>query len=320
MAFKDIRGQVSPIARLQGELRNNHLAGAYLFSGPEGLGKKLAAFNFAKALNCLENKTDACDNCISCRKIENKQHPDIHILDPGRFEEIKIDDIRFLQQEIVLRPYEARYKVFIINDAHNLNAESANAFLKTLEEPPKSSVIILVTDKPRLLFRTIISRCQNVKFSALGQNEFEQVLRDIYSIDEGALRFLSFFCEGRIGSAIAWKDKDIIAQKNRVIDFFGPQGPANAENSFIQDRETFRESLSILAGWFRDLYFLKAGINKDRIINIDRSDILEKLAARYTFNDLEGILNGISQSLLYLEQNANVKLLLANLLLSVRKN
>jgi hypothetical protein len=134
------------------------------------------------------------------------------------------------------------------------------------------------------------------------------------------LRFLSFFCEGRIGSAITWKDKDIIAQKNRIIDFFSPGGAANAENSFIQDREAFRQSLSILIGWFRDLYFLKAGISKDRIINIDRSDIMEKLAQRYTFNDLEGILNGISQSLLYLEQNANVKLLLANLLLSVRKN
>jgi DNA polymerase-3 subunit delta' len=320
MSFKDIVGQDKPIARLQGVLKNNHLAGAYLFSGPEGIGKKLVAFNFAKALNCLENGVDPCDSCLSCRKINNGQHPDIHIVDNGAFEEIKIEDIRFLQQQISLRSYEARFKVFIINDAHKLNPESANAFLKTLEEPPKNSVIILVTDKPGMVFRTIISRCQNVKFFSLGRREFEKVLGENYNMQEQVLHFLSFFCEGRIGAALQWKDKDIISQKNRIIDFFSSSSALNAENSFIQDRETLRQSLSVLTGWFRDLYFIKAGIGKDRIINFDRSDIMNNFAQRYSFNDLEVILNGISQSLLYLEQNANVKLLLANLILSVRKN
>jgi DNA polymerase-3 subunit delta' len=320
MSFKDIVGQDKPIARLQGVLKNNHLAGAYLFSGPEGVGKKLAARNFAKALNCQENGVDPCDRCLSCRKIDNGQHPDIHILDNGAFEEIKIENIRSLQQQIFFRNYEARYKVFIINDAHNLNSESANAFLKTLEEPPKNSVIILVTDKPRVIFRTIISRCQNVKFFSLGRREFEKVLGENYNMQEQVLHFLSFFCEGRIGSALQWKDKDIILQKNRIIDFFSSNSTLNAENSFIQDRETFRQCLSILTGWFRDVYFIKAGIGKDRIINFDRSEILDQLADRYTFSELDSILNGISASMLHLEQNANVKLLLANLLLSVRKN
>jgi DNA polymerase III subunit delta' len=320
MAFKDIKGQDRPIARLQAALKDGHLPGAYLFSGPEGIGKKLTAFNFAKALNCLENGIDACESCLSCRKIENGRHPDIHLVDNGSFEEIKIEDIRSLQQEIVLKPYEARFKVFIINNAHNLNSESANAFLKTLEEPPENSVIILVTDRPGLLFRTIISRSQNVKFASLAHTEFERVLKNGWDMDERVLRFLSFFCEGRIGAALQWKDKNIIAQKNRVIDFFSPNSESSAENSFIQDRETLRLSLNILIGWFRDVYFSKAGINKDRIINLDRSDILDELANRYTFNEIEVILKGISQSLLYLEQNANVKLLLANLLLSVRKN
>ena len=320
MSFKDIVGQDKPIARLQGALKNNHLAGAYLFSGPEGTGKKLAARNFAKALNCLENGVDSCERCISCRKIDNGQHPDIHIVDNGAFEEIKIENIRSLQQQIALRNYEARFKVFIINDAHNLNPESANAFLKTLEEPQKNSVIILITDKPRVIFRTIISRCQNVKFSSLGRREFEKVLGGNYNMQEQVLRFLLFFCEGRIGAALQWKDKDIISQKNRIIDFFSSNSALNAENSFIQDRETFRQCLSILTGWFRDVYFIKAGIGKDRIINFDRSEILEKLANRYTFSELDSILNGISASMLHLEQNANVKLLLANLLLSVRKN
>ncbi len=255
-----------------------------MFSGPEGTGKKLVARNFAKALNCLEGAADACDACLSCRKIENGRHPDIHIIDKGDSEEIKIEDIRLLQQEICLRPYEAKFKVFIINGAHNLNSESANAFLKTLEEPPKKSVIILVSDKPRLLFRTIVSRCQNVKFFALARDEFDQVLKNGYGLDQRALHFLRFFCEGRIGSALGWKDRDILSEKNRIIDFFSSASALSDENPFIQDRETFRQALVILVGWFRDLYLVKAGINKDQSINLDRSDILEKLAKSYTFS------------------------------------
>jgi DNA polymerase-3 subunit delta' len=320
MAFAQIKGQDKPIARITANIRNNHIAGAYLFSGPEGIGKKLTALNFAQALNCLQNHFDACGQCVSCKKIDNNQHPDLHIIDKGSFEEIKISDIRVLQQGIALRPYEARYKVFIINDAHNLNPEAANAFLKTLEESSKNSVIILITDKPRLLFGTIISRCQTIKFSALSRSEFVAALKNMYDMDDRTLRFLSFFCEGRIGAAMQWKGIDIMAQKNRIIDLFDPKSRLSTEDSFLQDRLALRNSLNILNGWYRDLYFTKAGLNKGRIINLDRGNDLQNSAGYYSFGELEGILNGISQSMLYLEQNANVKLLLANLLLSARKN
>ncbi len=320
MSFANIKGQDNAIVRLKTSLENNHVASAYLFSGPEGVGKRLAALNFAKALNCLENGFDACGSCISCVKIEKGSHPDLHVVDNGAFENIKIEDIRVLQREIALRPYEGRRKIFLINNAHNFNSDSANAFLKTLEEPPGSSVIILITDKPRLLFRTIISRCQVVKFSELSRPEFEDVLKNSCNIDSVALRFLSFFCEGRIGAAMQWKGRDIIAEKNRVIDFFAPDSRLTAENSFIQDRDDLRWSLGVLACWFRDVYFVKAGLAERRIINIDRRDALGGTANRYSFNELDNILNGISDALLYLEQNANVKLLLADLLLSARKS
>jgi DNA polymerase III subunit delta' len=320
MAFDQIKGQDKPIARLKANIRNNHIAGAYLFSGPEGIGKKLTALNFAKALNCQQNDSDACGQCLSCKKIDSNQHPDLHLIDNGSFEEIKIADIRALQQGIALRPYEARYKVFIINDAHNLNPEAANAFLKTLEESGKNSVIILVTDKPRLLFGTIISRCQIVKFFALNSREFGEALRNMYDMDERALRFLSFFCEGRIGAAMQWKDIDILAQKNRVIDLFNPKSRLSVEDHSFQDRLALRSGLNFLNCWFRDLYFTKAGLHQGRIINLDRGNDLQSSADYYSFSELEGILNSISESMLYLEQNANVKLLLANLLLSARKN
>ncbi|MFH1198999.1 MAG: AAA family ATPase [Candidatus Omnitrophota bacterium] len=163
MSFSDIKGQDSSLEILQGHMKNARLARGYLFLGPEGVGKVLTAKTLAKALNCKENNLDSCDKCPSCLKIESNQHPDVHIVD-SEDAEIKIEDIRNLQSQISLRPYEGRFKVFIIKNAHSLNQASGNAFLKTLEESPGESVIILLSDKPNLLLKTIISRCQAIKF------------------------------------------------------------------------------------------------------------------------------------------------------------
>jgi DNA polymerase-3 subunit delta' len=319
MAFKDIKGQDKAVESLKEDLRDKHLAGAYLFCGPEGIGKSLVAKNLAKAVNCLNQELDSCESCISCLKIQNGQHPDVHIIDNGYATEIKIEEIRQIQQDINLRPYEARLKVFIINDAHNLNPVSANAFLKTLEEPPRDSLIILVSDKPALLLKTIISRCRIVKFYPLGRSTIAKVLKDDYNIDESALHYLAYFCEGRLGTALRLKDKDIIREKNRIIDTFTISANPALENSLIQDRNELRKSLQILAGWFRDIYLLKVGIPHTELINLDRRDTLAKLMNRYTFADLDEIFNSISDALLFLEQNINVKLLLSNLMLSFEK-
>jgi len=313
MSFKDIKGHTKQIFFLQQDLRDMRLAGAYLFTGPEAIGKGLVAKALAKAVNCLQNSSDGCDSCISCRKIENNQHPDVHFIDKGYSQEIKIEDIRGLRQEASLRPYEARYKVFIINDSHNLNDESSNAFLKTLEEPPKHSVIILITDKPALLFRTVISRCKKIKFSALSAKELEGILRQDYSVDEGPLHYLAFFSEGRLGCALRLKDRDFLTEKNRIIDYFTLPSRGPTQENVIKDREQLRYDLQILAGWFRDIYLLKAAGKNTRLINQDRSQAISKLAEFYTFGALDEILREVSDALFYIERNVNFKLLVSQL-------
>lgn len=320
MSFALIKGQDKAIESLKADVKNKHLAGAYLFCGPEGIGKYLTAKTFAQALNCLNANWNPCDSCVSCLKIQNGQHPDVHIIDNGYASEIKIEEIRQLQQDINLKPYEARLKIFIINDAHNLNPVSANAFLKTLEEPPKDSLIILISDKPGLLLRTIVSRCRIVKFYPLGRTTVAKVLRDNYSIDEEILHYLAYFSEGRLGTALRLKDKDLIRKKNRIIDSFTMGANSGWENSIIEDRNDLRNSLQILAGWFRDIYLIKVGIPHTELINFDRRDMLVKLMSRYSFEELDEILNSISDSLLFLERNVNVKLLLSNLMLSLKKD
>ncbi len=345
MSFKDIKGQDSAIDRLRSYLNSSSQSGAYLFEGEEGVGKYLTAKTFAKALNCLNKEDDACDSCLPCLKIDKGQHPDIHLipfgkspgfnpgmngdflkaggspgfktggapLGTGDSDAIKIESIRQLKKDIGLKAYEAKEKVFIINDAHNLTPEAANALLKILEEPPPDSSIILVSSKPALIFKTIISRCRIVRFYPFKRQQLEALLKKDYGFDDTLAHFLAYFSEGRMGFALRLKDTQILSEKNRVIDEFGVLRRAAADNPQKQNKQDLRVQLNILARWFRDIYLLKIGMPHSEIINLDRKTELLSLMNRYTLFDLEEIINRISDSLMYLEQNINVKLLVSNL-------
>lgn len=343
MSFPDIKGQDKSIQILKEHLKQSRLANGYLFVGGEGVGKKLVAKTLAKTVNCQEELLDSCDKCASCLKIEKNQHPDVHIVDAATplninseqskndiadSTAIKIGHIRQLQKDISLKAYEGKRKVFIIDNAHHLTAAASNALLKILEEPPRDSLIILISANPTLLFKTIISRCQVLRFSTLARAELEDILRKDYSLDNHLAHFLAYFCEGRLGRALSLKDTDILKKKNRIIDALAlsnlafPKGPTSTsqrytepalESSSIKNREELRVYLNILTGWFRDMYLIKIGMPHSELINLDRKTELLKFMPRFSFPDLDAILNFISESLLYLEQNVNIKLLLSNL-------
>ena len=320
----DIKGHDEIVARLRAGVRDNTLARAYLFYGPEGVGKFSAAKALARAANCEQLgapsnridgqapvRTEECGVCSACRRIEAGNYPDVHIIDQGYTAEIKIEDVRALQQEICLMAYEARRKVFIINDSHNLNPVAANAMLKTLEDTPGQSLIILVTDKPRVLLDTVVSRCRRENFRPLDQAGFSEQLAGL-GFDAPTRGYLAYFCEGRLGLAMRLKGSDILGEKNALIDrFLG----GRLEDSEIK-REELRKGLVIIAGWFRDVYMTKLGL--ENAINADRRRDLEQCAARYGFGDIERIFGTISASLGHLEQNVNIKLLTANLQISLK--
>ncbi|MCU0650760.1 MAG: DNA polymerase III subunit [Candidatus Omnitrophica bacterium] len=332
MIFDDIAGQETAIERLKNYVECKTADGAYLFTGPDGVGKAIAAVSFAKAANCLTPGSYGCNDCVSCRKIDKGIHPDVHIIDSAHASDpakdadadsnqIKIAAIRALQEDINYRPYEARKKVFIINDAHQMNLESSSAFLKTLEEPPADSLIILVTSRPSMLLATIRSRCRVVKFFPMSRNTLEEVLlkktADGCGIDAGQAHFLAYFAEGSLGRALKLRAQCMYEKKNEVIDLFCSPG-AGAGLSAFDSRQDLLTSFNILASWFRDIYLLKTGAGRGQLIHSDRENALDMCAGSYSFEDLDRIFATLSESVLNVGRQLNKKLLVSNVMVSCK--
>jgi len=177
MAFKDFPDQEQGVQLLQRSLERGRLAHAYLFTGHQLDELEALARTLAKTLNCQQPKRrktagvaiDCCDACLNCRKIDHDNHADVHWIRPeSKSRVVTIDQMRDLMREINLKPTEAEYKVAVIVAADRMNAPAANAFLKTLEEPPAKSVLILLTTEPQRLLETILSRCLRLNFAGEG--------------------------------------------------------------------------------------------------------------------------------------------------------
>ncbi|MDD5464983.1 MAG: DNA polymerase III subunit delta' [Candidatus Omnitrophica bacterium] len=312
MRFADILGHQKPLAIINAYIQGSGFSGGFIFSGPEGIGKRMVAKMVAQKLNCTAQTDKPCGLCDSCRKIENSGHPDLHIIENGEAQ-IKIEDIRGILREASFKPYEGAMKVFIIDNAHKLNTESANSLLKILEEPPKSTLIILITHKPQNIIKTVLSRCKVVKFAPLVRAELEDFLIKDHSLDKLSAHFLAYYAEGRLGLALKLKDSLQLQEKNKIFNSFVLSAKPLDRNLMGQTKEQLRFSLNILASWFRDLYLLKAGLPDKEIIHLDRREDLLKLIPKFSFKELDNIMAAISESTLYLERNINSKLLLHNL-------
>lgn len=257
--------------------KKGKLANSLLFAGPQGSGKTLIAKYLAKSVNCLEQEFGACDHCSSCEKIERSAHPDVHWLKGEEGGAIKIDGVRQMERDTQLRPYEGKKKVFIIVEASRFTIEAGNALLKTLEEPPADTLIILTTAHADQLLPTILSRCQKFLFPALRPQELPA---------------------------------DILMRGNAFLDaclnpavndgYFG--------NDFFEDRGQLVERLNFLLAWFRDILLLKIGLGPEHLINRGRKSDLERMKLRFRLEDLLDIMSDITSAFTLIQQNVNAKI------------
>lgn len=317
MPFSDIIGHDHNIEILRRSIEKGRLHHAYIFSGPDGVGKRLTAISLAKALNCLEITADFCGYCASCKKIEGGNHPDVRIVEPdGQF--IKIDQIRELQKDLQFRPFEGKKRVFIIAEADRMGLPAANSLLKTLEEPPRDSIIILITSNFHSILPTIISRCQRLNFSSLPVSDVEKMLIEKKGLDSGTSHIIAAISEGSIGRALGEDEGSILEEREKVFMGFTGLKSRKMADIFKQaevlakddDLEGALKALKIL---YRDMAVLKGG--GDVIINNDMVSMIGKEADNMSMETILNSFDSITETEGMVRRNINKQLALEVLMM-----
>lgn len=216
MSFSRIRDQRVPVRFLRNLLQRKRVPHGLLFHGPAGVGKRLTALEFAKALNCGQAEADSCDACLTCRKIEHGNFPDIVTVIPTkRARIIDVDTITNVNEMASLRPFESKWRIFLIHDAERMRGPAQNHFLKTLEEPPGNSVFVLLTEHPNFLLPTIRSRCQRVRFGALRPETVAEILVAQRDLPQHLADAIAAIAQGQASRALDFVDTD---KRDAVLD------------------------------------------------------------------------------------------------------
>ncbi len=325
MSFQEVIGQEAAIAQLKNAFINKRTSHAYCFSGPQGVGKKKTALNFAKLLMCAHvQNTEPCDICSSCVKVNALNHPDVLVVAPeGQF--IKIDSIREACRRLNLKGFESSKKILIISKAQSLNEESSNALLKTLEEPSADTVIILLTDALKSILPTIRSRCQRIVFQALPEGVLKKMLEAQFKLSDEEALYLVRISMGRLGVALKYHEARLFERKNKMLeDVLRPDYPLDkllAIGSLERSEKNLKidEILCVLSSWFRDLVLAKTAGPFKNFINVDRKDDIIMASRRYTLSEIEGCISAIADTAFENERNINWRISMANLRMELWK-
>jgi DNA polymerase-3 subunit delta' len=322
MAFSAILGQEHALALLQKAFASARLGHAYLFYGPSGVGKKLAAVQFAKALACQNTVAEACDRCASCHTITTGNHPDVVVINPEGAS-IRIEHIRAVQRQLGYKPYTSPRTVVIIDGCERLTSPAANALLKTLEEPPATALLLLLTSQKDALPLTILSRCQQIPFRALAPAHIQAILLQ-QGVDQSTAELAATLAEGRLDT---WMQADIsqgLARRQNAYALLQERGHTTHMPLFLLarqwagSREQCEEILHWLSLFCRDLVMLKVA-STTPLYNHDLQAELTHLASSVALAPLLDLFAALAQLQHYLTMNVNPQLTFEQLVIQLQQ-
>ena len=322
MSFESILGQERAVTQLRKALQSNRLPHAYLFHGPNGTGKKLAALQFTKALYCTVVSADACDACATCHKIANRNHPDVLLIDPEGAS-IRIDAIRMIQNRLSYKPYESQRTTIIIDGCELLTLPAAHALLKTLEEPPGNALLLLLAGRKEALPLTILSRCQLLPFRPLDPQHIAAVLSQ-RGVDAETARAAAALVEGSLDVFAETDPAQVLAKRQTAYtllsDALGARDPGlfGKARQFAGKREQCEELLRWLELLCRDMVVLKVAPTAP-LYNQDVRAALDDLARLLARERLLDTCDLIEQLRHYLAMNVNPQLIFERLLVHLQQ-
>ncbi len=310
--------------RLQQARRHERLPHALLFSGPRGVGKSAFALAFTQSMICPESDTEGrpCGVCRHCHLLHTGSHPDVQWVGPeadSKSGEIRIEAIRALTGGAALTTQSGGHKVVVIEPAHRMNSSAANSLLKTLEEPTRDTLIILLTDQPARLLPTIRSRCQQVLFQTPSQQASLAWLEGKLSHCEGAT--LLALASGAPLLALQLDDKELLAARERMLGQFLALGDAGEDPVALAGAWSGFDARLLfewLSGWVIDLLRLKIEPEPPHLYNRDRAQALQGLADKLNSGALHRFLGLVYEARSLMDGNLNPQLVLEKLLIEWR--
>ncbi len=356
MGFEKIIGQKRVILILERALKSKRMPHALLFHGPKGVGKEAVALELAKALFCQKDEV-YCNKCSDCKRVGKLLHPDLMLIYPApkqpKDEELKsiresliknpyhraqpwanpsilIDMIRNLKKTVSMTSYENKGRVVLIMDAHRMTNEAANSLLKILEEPLGKLTLILISSQANLLLPTIISRCQKIRFDPLPWQEIEDALIKREQISQEQAKIFARMSFGSYRRALELLDEDVEQRQNLMIDMLRKMLMPDLDillmvESLVnqQDKKAIKELIALMLIWFRDAMVMELlqdeSDYKEKIINIDRQDILKNFISGLERIDYDQVIPKIEQALELIDRNVYINLVLLQLLFELKR-
>ena len=317
---------------LQRSLDEGRLSHAYLIAGPRHVGKMTLANDLARALNCTGDKRP-CGECAQCSRTARGLHADVRVvgLETGETPSgrprvlIGIDQVREVQREASLAPFEGMWRVIIIDGAEHLSEEAANSLLKTLEEPPDRVVLLLLASEAGALLPTVVSRCQLLELRPVPGPLIARELADRHDVDTGVADDISRRSQGRPGWAFrAINDPGLLEGLAKELDTIESVAKGGVElrfayaaslaSAFDRDRDSGRRELDTWLEWWRDLMLVKEGV-PEFATHVSSVETFQTVAAALSSEQVVRSIKAIKEALWYLERNVNSRLALEDLML-----
>jgi DNA polymerase-3 subunit delta' len=324
MPFSQIIGHSKQLQTLRLSIENKRLHHAYLFTGPQGVGKRTIALCLAKAIHCGEMNGDFCGQCVSCARIEDGNHPDVRVIEPlvGK-KEISIQQIRETEKNLRFRSFSGRRKVAVWDPATLMNLPAQNALLKTLEEPPQDSLLILIAPNAGGLLPTLRSRCLCLAFGPLQPDLLSSFLVSRRGMKQEDAEVVAAISMGSLGVAVQIDSAELQERRRIWIERLSSLKPGDyraaldAAEALADDREECLKFLAWAESWYRDLLVHAVTRESRDVINLDFIPRIERESAHGKLEHRLSSMIHTAKAAARIQRNLNRRMVLEDLLFNI---
>lgn len=326
--FSKVVGHEKIIEYFRNAITMDKVSHAYILNGADKSGKMLLAEAFAAALQCEKQGTDPCGCCHSCKQAAGRNQPDILFVTHEKPNTIGVDDIRKqLNDDIVLKPYSSKYKIYIIADAEKMSIQAQNALLKTIEEPPAYAVILLLTTNADGFLPTIQSRCVRLDLKAVSDDKIRKYLMEEKQVPDYQADICVAFAQGNVGKAIRLAGSDDfnemknsalqLVKRLKTIELYEM---TQAIKQITEYKLDISDYFDLLMLWYRDVLLYKATADANKLIFQDEVYTIKEQASLSSYEGIEWILEALEKAKSRLRANVNFELVIELLLLTIKEN